>query len=164
MNKLIAIFAMIPALAGAEMWTNTITGAVAPQPTYRPANAVGAPAGYFMEPGWKMFDLAQQADHDAAAAAAQAEAEAQASLPQTFQTGIAVQDEAGHWVELMPTGDGLPVIGAQVSNSPRTPEQRAAMKAERKSAHDALKAKAKAATKDKDKIDALMQAVFGIKE
>lgn len=98
-------------------------------------------------------------------AQAEAEAEAQAALPQTSATGYAVLDETGHWVELIPTGDSLPVIGVRVSNSPLTPEERAAMKAERKAAHDALKAAAKdKKLNDKDKIALLMKAVFGVEE
>ena len=97
----------------------------------------------------------------AAALAAQAEAEAQAELPMQSATGFAALDEDGHWVELLPTGDGLPIIGVQVSNSPLTAEQRAAMKAQRKAAHDELKAKAKAAKTDKEKLAVLMKAVFG---
>jgi hypothetical protein len=54
-----------------------ITGAVAPQPTYRPANAVGAPSGYFMEPGWQQFSFDQQADHDAKEASVAAAIEAE---------------------------------------------------------------------------------------
>ena len=76
-------------------------------------------------------------------------------------TGFAALDDDGHWVELLPTGDGLPIIGVQVSNSPLTAKQRAQMKAQRKAAHDALKAEAKAAKNDKDKIALLMRAVFG---
>ena len=71
-------------------WTNSITGAVAPQPTYRTADAVGAPAGYFMEPGWQLFDLAQQAAHDAAQAAAQSEAEKQAAQYADVQPAVHV--------------------------------------------------------------------------
>jgi len=88
--------------------------------------------------GWREPTAQEIADK----AAAQAEAEAAASLPLQSATGFAVQDSDGHWVELEPTGDGLPVIGVQISNSPLTPEERALMKAERKAAHDALKAAA----------------------
>lgn len=106
-----------------------------------------------------------QAQADAAAQAqADAEAAAQATLPQVFETGIAVVDESGHHVELLPTGDGLPVIGAQVSNSPLTKEQRDELKAAMKDAVAARKAEAKAAKTYKDKIDILMEAVFGITE
>lgn len=98
-------------------------------------------------------------------AAAQAEAEAAASLPLQSATGFAVQDSDGHWIELEPTGDGLPVIGVQISNSPITPEERASMKAERKAARDALKAAAKdKKLNDKGKIALLMKAVFGVEE
>lgn len=98
-------------------------------------------------------------------AQAEAEAEAAASLPLQSATGFAVQDSDGHWVELMPTGDGLPVIGVQVSNSPLTPKERAAMKAERKAAHDALKAAAQdKKLNDKAKVALLMKAVFGVEE
>lgn len=102
---------------------------------------------------------------EAARAAEQAAAEAAASLPLQSATGFAVQDSDGHWVELEPTGDGLPVIGVQISNSPLTPEERAAMKAERKAARDVLKAAAQnKKLNDKDKIALLMKAVFGVEE
>lgn len=105
------------------------------------------------------------ADREAARAAEQADAEAAASLPLQSATSFAVQDSDGHWVELEPTGDGLPVIGVQVSNSPLTPEERAAMKAERKAAHDALKAAAQdKKLNDKAKVALLMKAVFGVEE
>ena len=114
--------------------------------------------------GYSLATPAQIAAAQAAKDAASEQAAANATLPQVFQTGVAVIDPAtGHHIELLPTGDGLPVIGAQVSNSPLSKEQRDAMKAERKAAHDALKAKAKYAKNDKDKISALMEAVFGIK-
>ena len=105
------------------------------------------------------------ADREAARAAEQADAEAAASLPLQSAAGFAVQDSDGHWVELEPTGDGLPVIGVQVSNSPLTPEERAAMKAKRKAAHDALKAAARdKKLNDKAKVALLMKAVFGVEE
>lgn len=107
---------------------------------------------------------ARDAAEAQAAQDAAEEAAAQASLPQTSETGYAVLDENGHWVELEPTGDGLPVIGVQVSNSPLTPEERAAMKAERKAAKAAIKANAASAKNANAKIAALMEAVFGIKE
>jgi len=106
---------------------------------------------------------ARAAAQAAAQAQADAEAAAQAGLPAVFPNGIAVVDESGHHIELLPTGDGLPVIVAQVSNSPLTKEQREAMKAERKAAAEARKAAAKSAKNDKEKIAVLMEAVFGIK-
>jgi hypothetical protein len=100
----------------------------------------------------------------AAQAAAQAEAEAEANLPQVFPTGIAVIDENGHHVELLPTGDGLPVIGAQVSNSPLTKDQRDELKAAMKAAVAARKAEAAAAKKSgklQRRIEAL-EAMLGV--
>ena len=121
---------------------------------------------YDAVPPFRCLTAQELADREAARAAEQAAAEAAASLPLQSATGFAVQDSDGHWVELEPTGDGLPVIGIQISNSPLTPEERAAMKAERKAAHDALKKAASQDKKlnDKDKIALLMQAVFGVEE
>ncbi len=73
-----AIFFIALSAFAVEMHTNVLTGAVAPQPSRRPVDAVGAPAGWFDDPGWKKFDLQQQADWDAAEAA-KAEAEAAAA-------------------------------------------------------------------------------------
>ena len=111
-------------------------------------------------------EVAAQEQADAAAQAqAEAEAAAQDSLPAVFPNGIAVLDDDGHHVELLPTGDGLPVIGAQVSNSPLTPEERAVMKAEREAMRAVLIAKSKDKTlNDKQKIALLMEAFFGVKE
>lgn len=101
---------------------------------------------------------------EAARAEAEAQAEAQASLPAVFPNGIAVLDEASHHIEFSPTGDGLPVLGWKVSDSPLEKAKRDAMKAERKAAHDALKAATKGAKNDKEKIALLMKAVFGVEE
>lgn len=120
---------------------------------------------YDAVPPVRCMTAQELADREAARAAEQAEAEAAASLSLQSATGFAVQDSDGHWVELEPTGDGLPVIGVQVSNSPLTPEERAAMKAERKAAHDALKAAAQdKKLNDKAKVALLMKAVFGVEE
>lgn len=119
--------------------------------------------GWEPEPFVRAMTEQELADREAARAAEQAAAEAAASLPLQSATGFAVQDSDGHWIELEPTGDGLPVIGVQISNSPLTPEERAAMKAERKAAHDALKAASQGKKlNDKDKIALLMKAVFGV--
>lgn len=97
--------------------------------------------------------------------ASQAEADALASLPQTSETGYAVKDANGHWVELVPTGDGLPVVGEQISNSPLDPAVRSAMRAERDARRSALHARAKDKNlNDKEKIAVLMEAVFGVVE
>lgn len=102
---------------------------------------------------------------EAARLETEAQAEAAATLPIQSATGFAVLDNDGHWVELEPTGDGLPVIGVQISNSPLTPEERAAMKAERKAARDALKEAAQdKKLNDKAKVALLMRAVFGVEE
>ena len=111
--------------------------------------------------GWTYATAERIAQEDAAEAQRQAEAVAQASLPLQAPNGVAVQDENGHWIELVPTGDGLPVIGAQVSNSPLTPTQRATMKAERKAAHEAKSAAVKAAKNDKTKLALVAEGVFG---
>lgn len=113
--------------------------------------------------GYRLPTDADYAAREAANAEAAAQAAAQANLPAVFPNGVAVVDENGHHIELLPTGDGLPVIGAQVSNSPLTKEQREAMKAAMKSAVAARKAEANAAKTDKKKIAVLMEAVFGIK-
>ena len=76
-----------------------------------------------------------------------AEAEAQAKLPQTFPTGIAVTNAAGHWVEFVPDGTNVvaQTLAIQVSQSPLTPEQREAMKAAALANRSAKRAEAKAA-------------------
>ena len=120
---------------------------------------------YDAVPPFRCMTAQELADREAARAAEQAAAEAAATLPLQSATGFAVQDNDGHLIELEPTGDGLPVIGVHISNSPLTPEERAVMKAERKAAHDALKAAAQdKKLNDKDKIALLMKAVFGVEE
>lgn len=123
-----------------------------------PSPATCAEAGYL--PATSAEVAAQEAEDAAAEAAAHAEAEAAASLPQVFPNGIAVLDDNGHHVELLPTGDGLPVIGAQVSNSPLTKEQRDELKAAAKAAIAALKATAKTAKQQKDINAVLMESMF----
>jgi len=78
-----------------------------------------------------------------------AEAEAQAKLPQTFPTGIAVTNSAGHWVEFVPDGTNVvaQTLAIQVSQSPLTPEQREAMKAAALAERSAKRAEAAAAKK-----------------
>ena len=78
-----------------------------------------------------------------------AEAEAQAKLPQTFPTGIAVTNAAGHWVEFVPDGTNVvaQTLAIQVSQSPLTPEQREAMKAAALAEREAKKAAASFAKK-----------------
>ena len=118
--------------------------------------------GWEPSPWCRAMDAAERQAVDDAEAQAQAEAAALAGLPAVFPSGIAVVDENDHHIELLLTGDGLPVIGAQVSNSPLTKDQREAMKAAMKAANAARKAEAAAAKTDKEKIAVLMEAVFGI--
>ena len=64
------IVALSCATASAQnMWTNVQTGAVAPQPSRRPADAVNVSDEWFIMPGWQKFDLKQQAAWDAAESA-----------------------------------------------------------------------------------------------
>lgn len=95
-----------------------------------------------------------------------AEAEAQAKLPQTFPTGIAVTNSAGHWVEFVPDGTNVvaQTLAIQVSHSPMTPEQREAMKAAAMAEREAKKAAARFAKKRgnlQERIAAL-EALLGI--
>lgn len=88
-----------------------------------------------------------------ARSAAQAEAEeqqaAQASLPATFPTGIAVTNEAGHWVEFIPDGTNVvcETLAIQISRSPLTPEQRNQMRRDAVATREAKRADAAAAKK-----------------
>ena len=79
MKKTLIILLLSACAVHAQMWTNVQTGAVAPQPSRRPADAVNVSEEWFIFPGWQPFDLAQQAAWDAARAAEAAEAEAQAA-------------------------------------------------------------------------------------
>ena len=88
--------------------------------------------------------------------------EAAASLPATFANGVAVQDAAGHWVELVP--DGSDVVAVQVSNSPLSKAQHDEMKSaalaareSKKAAKAALKAAVAGAKNDKDTLAAVVK-------
>ena len=107
---------------------------------------------------------AAQAAAAQAAANAQAEAEAQAKLPQTFPTGIAVTNAAGHWVEFVPDGTNVvaQTLAIQVSQSPLTPEQREAMKAAALAEREAKRAKAKAAKAKGNGVPALAERVAAL--
>lgn len=94
-------------------------------------------------------------------AAEQAEAEALARLPLQAPNGIAVQGSTGRWIELEPTGDGLPVIGTPVSHSPLAPDVHSQMKAAGKAAHEAKRAAAKGAKNDKEQLQLVVEGVFG---
>ena len=103
---------------------------------------------------------------DAADAAAQAEAEAQATLPATFPTGVAVTNDAGHWVEFLPDGTNVvcETIAIQISASPLDPATRNAMRqsaiASRESKKQAAK-NAKSSGNLQDRIAAL-EALLGV--
>lgn len=156
MKYLLAILAAIIATAtsAGQMYTNTITGAVSPQPSRRPADAVNAPAGWYDEPGWQAFDLEQQADWDAAETAkAEADAAAAAqyadpepavfvprvdsSLTTIFGKSKVFQDAE--------TGEifGLDETGSPEHTISQKREQNAARKAARASAASAIDAAAK---------------------
>lgn len=83
MKKTLIILLSSACAVHAQMWTNVQTGAVAPQPSRRPADAVNAPAGWFDEPGWQPFSIVQQADWDAAEAS-KAEVSAAEELQAAF--------------------------------------------------------------------------------
>lgn len=93
-------------------------------------------------------DMTQEEMDARAAEQAQAEADAaaQATLPQTFPTGIAVTNAAGHWVKFIPDGTNVvaQTLAIQVSQSPLDPEVAAQMEAEAIAAHGAKKAAKKA--------------------
>ncbi|HRT22368.1 MAG TPA: hypothetical protein P5318_19835, partial [Candidatus Hydrogenedentes bacterium] len=72
-----------------------------------PVTLADALANGYREPTQADYDA-----RDAANAEAAAQAAAQANLPAVFPNGVAVVDENGHHIELLPTGDGLPVIVA----------------------------------------------------
>lgn len=93
-----------------------------------------------------------------------AEAEAQAKLPQTFPTGIAVTNAAGHWVEFVPDGTNVvaQTLAIQVSQSPLTPEQREAMKAAALAEREAKRAEAKAAKAKGKGVPALAERVAAL--
>ena len=93
-----------------------------------------------------------------------AEAEAQAKLPQTFPTGIAVTNAAGHWVEFVPDGTNVvaQTLAIQVSQSPLTPEQREAMKDAALAEREAKRAKAKAAKAKGNGVPALAERVAAL--
>ncbi len=80
--------------------------------------------------GWRLAteqEIAARAAADAAAASNEA---ALASLPATFQTGIAVTNSAGNWVEFVPDGTNVvaSTLAVQISQSPLDPATRKAMR------------------------------------
>jgi len=122
-------------------------------------------AKYWLRDGDAFSEMSQEEKDAVDAAEAEAAAAATlASLPQVFPTGIAVVDDEGHHIELVPDMEDAVVVPVQVSNSPLTPEQRQAMKADAKAQRDAkkaakaaLKAEIKAAKNDKAKMEAILK-------
>ncbi len=154
MKQSLIILLISVCAANAQMWTNFETGAVAPQPERRPADAVNVSEEWFILPGWQPFDLAQQAAWDAAEAVAQAEAEeqqaAQASLPFMNASGFAAINAAGHWVKFVPadTNEVTEAIAVQISHSPPDPKTAKLMEDEFKAKRAAERYAAKAALED----------------
>lgn len=109
--------------------------------TYNPTPAMCEAAG------WREATAQEIADKAAADQAAAEQAALDATLPATFATGIAVTNEAGHWVEFVPDGTNVvaQTLAIQVSQSPLTPEQREAMKAAALAEREARKAAAREA-------------------
>lgn len=106
---------------------------------------------------------AQEIESDALAAAEQAAAsEAAMGLPDVFENGVAVVDEQGHHIELVPLADGEPVVGIQISNSPLDPAVRDQMKAEKLAEIKASKA-AKDATSTAE-VDKLVKKIDKAKD
>jgi hypothetical protein len=95
--------------ANAQMWTNVETGAVAPQPSRRPADAVNVSEEWYAAEGWQPFNLAQQADWDAARAAAQEQAEAEAAAIAAHAAKKAAAKTAKG------KGKGLPALAERVA-------------------------------------------------
>ena len=129
MKTLAAIILFAATLSAGAQYTNTITGELAsvlPNPLWLGGWKSPPSAADYDAAGW----AALTAEQIAAAAQAAAEAAAQAAeieaLPRTFDTGIAVKDDAGHYVELVP--EGQDVVAVQISNSPLDPATRRAMK------------------------------------
>jgi len=100
--------------------------------------------------GWREMTAGEIADMEAANAAAASNATAQASLPATFDTGVAVMNEAGHWVEFVPDGTNVvaETLAIQISNSPLDPETRKQLKADAIAARETKRNAAKDAKKN----------------
>lgn len=131
MKKLIAILILTATAAQAQWLINDDTGAkhngwtfTRIGDTFNPSQATCETAG------WREMTAGEIADMEASNATASSNAAAQATLPQTFETGVAVMNEAGHWVEFIPDGTNVvsETIAIQISNSPLDPETRNQMK------------------------------------
>lgn len=112
--------------------------------------------------GWSYETEAQAAEYAAQLAAQAAASEATMNLPAVFDNGVAVIDEQGHHIELVPLGDGEEVVGIQISNSPLDASVREQMKAEK-----LAKLVAKKAAKDANRtaeVDKLVKKIDKAKD
>lgn len=164
-TALLTLLLSAASAAAAQMLTNDLTGEVSAWPPPAPANVYNAGYGYHESKGWRWFDAAAQAGWDAARAAeraeAEAEAEAWASMPAEFPNGIAVKDEAGHWLQLVAVTNQAPPVMLQVSESPISPEKHDAMMASNSAAwrkkFDAAKSGTKGQIQDRaSRIESLL--------
>jgi len=174
MKKLLAILALAATAANAQYVDRIGNYLTSPPSPYAAADGrlIFNPSwSHILADGGREATAQETADWQAAQAAAaqaaanaQAEAEAQAKLPQTFPTGIAVTNAAGHWVEFVPDGTNVvaQTLAIQVSQSPLTPEQREAMKAAALAEREAKRAKAKAAKAKGNGVPALAERVAAL--
>ena len=174
MKKLFTILALAATVANAQYVDRLGNYLTAPPSPYAAADGrlIFNPSwSHILADGGREATAQETADWQAAQAAAaqaaanaQAEAEAQAKLPQTFPTGIAVTNAAGHWVEFVPDGTNVvaQTLAIQVSQSPLTPEQREAMKAAALAEREAKRAKAKAAKAKGNGVPALAERVAAL--
>ena len=170
MKQSLIILLISVCAANAQMWTNVETGAVAPQPERRPADAVNVSEEWFILPGWQPFDLAQQAAWDAAEAVAQAEAEAQAAAfdfpdPEVIVPVLDANGERTGTARLLVDHAGQIVVVTDTASPQRTAAvQIAEFKAKRDAAAAKLaKAKAEANGQLQKRIENI-ESVLGIRK
>lgn len=104
---------------------------------------------------------AREAIEAAQAAANVSNAAAAESLPETFARGIAVLDDNGHWQRIVAITNGAPAITIQVSGSPLTAEQHAAMM-ESNAAVVAARYQAGKSAKSGGNVQAQLKAIWAI--
>lgn len=168
---LAAVLLFATTVAGAQqMWTNDLTGAVAPWPSMRPANAVSVPVDWYAAEGWRPFSLAQQAAWDAARAAEAAEAEAEAAAfnfppPEVLVPVLDASGERTGTARLLVDADGQIVVVTDTASPQRTAAvQIAEFMAKRDAAAAKLnKAKAEANGQLQKRIENI-EAILGIRE
>ena len=154
MKQSLIILLISVCAANAQMWTNVETGAVAPQPERRPADAVNVSEEWFILPGWQPFSLAQQAAWDAAESA-KAEADDAAAeqyadpQPAVFAPRFrgSITNVVGLSQILVDDETGLPVAldetGSPEHTTKQKDDQNAAAKADRAAAKAAVESAAK---------------------